>query len=102
MTFAHTVARGRARRSPRRWSSRSIVAGERRRRRLVGRLGELPLVRRMMAAASPGRRRVKAILLALAVGLTVAARSPVPASTAGSSRSGAGSTWSSPSTCRSR
>jgi len=49
------------------------VAGERRRRRLVGRLGELPLVRRMMAAASPGRRRIKAILMALAAGLAVLA-----------------------------
>jgi len=54
-----------------------FLLGEERRRVLVGRLGELPLVRRMMAAASPARRRVKAVLLALAAtGLVLAAAGP--------------------------
>jgi Ca-activated chloride channel family protein len=54
-----------------------FVLGERRRSALVGRLGELPLVRRMMAAASPMRRRIKAVLFALAAaGLALAAAGP--------------------------
>jgi Ca-activated chloride channel family protein len=40
-----------------------------RRRQLASRLGELPVVRKVIASASPGRRLVKAILVALAVGL---------------------------------
>jgi Ca-activated chloride channel family protein len=50
-----------------------FALGETHRRALVGRLGELPLVRRMMAAASPARRRVKAVLLATAAALLVLA-----------------------------
>lgn len=54
-----------------------FALNEQRRRVLVGRLGELPLVRRMMAAASPMRRRIKAALLALAAaGLALAAAGP--------------------------
>jgi Ca-activated chloride channel homolog len=40
-----------------------------RRRQLGRRLGELPLIRRVTASASPGRRLVKDVLLALALGL---------------------------------
>ena len=40
-----------------------------RRRQLALRLGELPVVRKVIASASPGRRLVKAILVALGVGL---------------------------------
>lgn len=40
-----------------------------RRRQLAGRLGELPLVSRVMASASPGRRLAKDLLAAAAVGL---------------------------------
>jgi Ca-activated chloride channel homolog len=47
----------------------AFALGERRRHTLVARLGELPLVRRMMAAASPARRRIKAVLLAAAATL---------------------------------
>lgn len=40
-----------------------------RRRQLGRRLGELPLIRRVTASASPGRRLAKDVLLALALGL---------------------------------
>lgn len=40
-----------------------------RRRQLGQRLGELPLIRRVTASASPGRRLLKDVLLALALGL---------------------------------
>src|SRR6185312_17090771 len=40
-----------------------------RRRQLASRLGELPVVRKVIASASPGRRLAKAILVALAMGL---------------------------------
>jgi Ca-activated chloride channel family protein len=39
------------------------------RRKLVLRLGELPVLRKVIASVSPGRRLVKAILVALGVGL---------------------------------
>ena len=51
----------------------AFALGETHRRALVGRLGELPLVRRMMAAASPARRRVKAVIFAAAAALLVLA-----------------------------
>ena len=50
-----------------------FLLGEHRRGVLVGRLGELPLVRRMMAAASAARRRIKAGLLAIASALLMLA-----------------------------
>jgi Ca-activated chloride channel family protein len=40
-----------------------------RRRQLTSRIGELPIVRRVIASASPGRRLVKAIVTALGVAL---------------------------------
>ena len=40
-----------------------------RRRQLSSRLGELPLIKRVTASASPGRRLVKAVLLALGLAL---------------------------------
>lgn len=42
-----------------------------RREQLARRLGELPLIRRVTASASPGRRLAKALLLAVALGLVV-------------------------------
>ena len=42
-----------------------------RRDQLARRLGELPLIRRVTASASPGRRLAKALLLAVALGLVV-------------------------------
>jgi len=56
----------------------AIVIGlhyvERRRHRvLMERLGELPAVQRMMAARSPGRRLIKAVLLGLGLALVLAA-----------------------------
>ncbi len=51
-----------------------------RRRVLLGRLGELEAVRRMMASASPARRRIKRVLQAVGVALIVlaAARPQLP------------------------
>jgi Ca-activated chloride channel homolog len=49
------------------------VADLRRQRVLMERLGELPAVRRMMAARSPGRRIVKAVLWGLGLGLILLA-----------------------------
>jgi Ca-activated chloride channel homolog len=50
-----------------------FAADEARRRALIGRLGEAPAVGRMMASASPGRRRLKAVLVALAMVLVLLA-----------------------------
>ncbi len=61
----------------------------RRQRVLMERLGELPAVQRMMAARSPGRRAVKAVLFGLALGLVlVAAARPQISDTAVSRRKG--------------
>lgn len=52
----------------------SVYLLDRQRQRvLMERLGELPAVQRMMAARSPGRRAVKAVLFGLALGLVVVA-----------------------------
>ncbi len=63
---------------------------ERRRHRvLMERLGELPAVQRMMAARSPGRRLIKAIVLGVALGLVlVAAARPQLSGTSVSRRKG--------------
>ncbi len=56
------------------------LADRARRRVLLGRLGESAVVQRMMASASPARRRIKRILFALGVALIVlaAARPQLP------------------------
>lgn len=60
-----------------------------RRRRLLGRLGEAPAVQRMMASASPGRRRLKAWLVSVGLLLIlVAAARPQRAGSGTVQRSG--------------
>lgn len=49
------------------------LADRARRKVLLGRLGEAAVVQRMMASASPGRRRIKRFLLALGMSLIVVA-----------------------------
>ena len=47
------------------------------RRRLAGRIGELPLMRAMLASVSPGRRKLKAVLLVVGgLGLAIALAEP--------------------------
>lgn len=65
------------------------VYDRRKQRLLIERLGELPAVQRMMAARSPGRRTIKAILAALGVGLVaLAAARPQVSGTSVTKRKG--------------
>ncbi len=66
MTFAHRELLGAA------IAAAAFVAAmffydRARRRQLAGRLGELPVIGRVMATASPGRRAIKAMLVGLAL-----------------------------------
>jgi len=54
-----------------------LVLDAARRRRLTGRLGELPAMRAMIASVSPMRRRIKAVMLVLAAaGIAIALGEP--------------------------
>lgn len=54
-----------------------LVVDAMRRKKLTGKVGELPALRAMIASASPGRRHVKAVLIVLAaVGIAIALAEP--------------------------